>query len=892
MKLTASALFDEANFLNDLQSNKNKISTFKAVLRNGHDALTTQFEQDVPIEELIRARAIFIDKILIQAWKQTFPKEHTDDIALLAVGGYGRCELHPHSDVDILILLAEDNIATYQQQIEQYITFLWDIGLEIGSSVRTLKECVEEAKNDITIATNIVESRLIYGPDTLYEKLCELTGPDQIWPSRLFFERKWDEQIKRHLRFHDTAYNLEPNIKESPGGLRDIQMIGWVAKRHFGDRTLSELVKREFLSENELLDLLAGQAFLWKVRFALHIITGRREDRLLFEHQRTLAKMLGYANKSKDAEADPDKPQLGVEVFMKDYYRTVMELNRLNEMLLQHYQETILHSDESSTPVSINSRFQANKHFLEVTHDKVFKNQPFALLEVFLIMQQNPQLKGIRAATIRLIREHNTLIDDDFRNDIRCISLFMEIIKQPQGLTHALRRMNSYGILGAYIPAYGKITGQMQFDLFHCYTVDQHTLFVIRNMRRFFVEKFRSEFPLCSDIIRTLPKPELLYIAGLFHDIAKGRGGDHSELGEADAREFCLHHKLSSHDAELVAWLVRNHLLMSSTAQHKDLSDPEDIWEFANHVENNIKLDYLYLLTVADMRATNDKVWNSWKDSLLKTLRQQTKLAFKLGLENPLRKDEKIKLTINSTKELLKDSQWPTEKIDSLWNMLGEKYFLRHEAKDIASQTNILLKYENKESIIHITGKGQSGASEIFFKTPSKNQLFAAVTRTLDQLCLTTLEAKIFTSKNKLAINTFTVLELDGSTITDKQRLKEIKSRLYDCFEKSTLTNQHNDAKANRKIECFAQASEISFVDDINNHRTIIEITATDRPGLLAKIAHVLMQNNVNVNNAKISTLGAQVDDTFFARDNNSQSYINVETQEKVKQQLIDLLDC
>ncbi len=892
MKSTALTLFNEAEFLDNLQVNKNKIPIFKAALRISHDALATLFELDTPIEDLIRERAIFIDKILIYAWKQTFSNEQNNDIALLAVGGYGRCELHPHSDVDILILLAEDNIATYQQQIEQYITFLWDIGLEIGSSVRTLKECVEEAKNDITIATNIVESRRIYGPESLYEKLCELTGPDQIWPSRLFFEQKWNEQIKRHLRFHDTAYNLEPNVKESPGGLRDIQMIGWVAKRHFGDKTLRDLVKRDFLTENELLDLLAGQAFIWKVRFALHIITGRREDRLLFEHQRTLANMLGYTNKSKDSEADPDKPQLGVEVFMKDYYRTVMELNRLNEMLLQHYQETILHSDESDEPVAINNRFQANRQFLEVTHDNVFKHHPFALLEVFLIMQQYPQLKGIRAATIRLIREHSYLIDDEFRNDIRCISLFIEIFKQPQGLTHALRRMNSYGILGAYIPAYGKITGQMQFDLFHCYTVDQHTLFVIRNMRRFFVENFRSEFPLCSEIIRILPKPELLYIAGLFHDIAKGRGGDHSELGEVDAREFCLHHKLSSYDTELVAWLVRNHLLMSSTAQHKDLSDPEDIWEFAINVENNIKLDYLYLLTVADMRATNDKVWNSWKDSLLKTLRQQTKQAFKRGLENPLRKDEKIKLTINSAKELLKDSKWPTEKIDNLWDTLGEKYFLRYEAKDIAHQTNTLLKYENKESIIHITEKGQSGASEIFFKTPSKNQLFAAITRTLDQLCLTTLEAKIFTSKNKLAINTFTVLELGGSTISDKQRLKEIKSRLYDCFERTTLTNQHNDAKANRKIECFAQASDISFVDDINNHRTIMEITATDRPGLLAKAAHVLMQNNVDVSNAKIATLGAQVDDVFFIRDNSSQSCIDEETQGKVKNQLIDLLDC
>jgi len=888
---TTISFFDEAAFIEELQSGKNKISVFKNILKQSHNTLVDLFEREVPIESLIHARSQFIDRILIHAWQHIFPEQHTDGIALLAVGGYGRGELHPHSDVDILILLAEDNIEQYQEAIEQYITFLWDIGLEIGSSVRTLQECVEEAKNDITIATNIVESRLIYGPEALYEKMDNLSGPDHIWPSRLFFEEKWNEQKKRHLRFHDTAYNLEPNIKETPGGLRDIQMIGWVAKRHFGDKTLNDLVLRQFLTENELLDLLNGQAFLWKVRFALHIETGRREDRLLFEHQRVLAKKLGYSNRAKDAGADPDKPQLGVEEFMKDYYRTVMELSRLNEMLLQHYQETILHADEDDVAIEINSRFQANRKFLEVANEKTFKRYPFALLEVFLLMQQNPNLIGVRASTIRLIREHTYLIDEKFRNDIRCISLFIEIFKQPRGLTHELRRMNTYGILSAYIPAYEKITGQMQFDLYHNYTVDQHTLFVIRNMRRFYVDKFSDEFPLCSDIIRTLPKPELLYLAGLFHDIAKGRGGDHSVLGEVDAKEFCLHHQLSNYDAELVAWLVRNHLLMSSVAQHKDLSDPEVIWEFASIVENNIKLDYLYLLTVADMRATNNKVWNSWKDSLLKTLRRQTKQAFIRGLENPLHQEEKINITLNSARELLNDSQWSAEQTEDLWKKLGEKYFLRQTPKDIAHQTHVILKYKNKDSIIYITPKGDSGASEIFFKTPSKPQLFAAVTRIFDQLQLTVLEARIFTSDNNLALDTFTVLEIDGSTITSKERIKEIKSKLYGCLKSTETCAQFTDAKANRKIECFSKASEISFDNDMNNHRTIMEITATDRPGLLAKIAHVLSQNDVDISNAKISTLGAQVDDVFFIRDNNSQSCVSDDTQEKVKHELINLLD-
>ena len=892
-------LFDNDAFSKTLIQTNNTIPLYKNTIKTAQEKLFILFDENTPIELLIKARSQFIDKMMTHAWATYFQSTINEDISLIAVGGYGRAELHPYSDVDILILLKEDNIDEYKDALESFITFLWDIGIEIGSSVRTLKECVEESAKDITIATNIVESRLICGAESLFELLNISTGPDKIWPSSDFFKQKWQEQIQRHLKSHDTAYNLEPNIKEGPGGLRDLQMIGWVTKRHFGDTCLKDLVDRGFLTDVEYADLIESQAFLWKVRFVLHKITGRREDRLLFEHQRVIADILGFKDQvnSCDADIDPncrasDGNRLGVELFMKQYYRTVKDLSLLNEMLLQDYQETLLYKDDNTLPIAINSRFQISKNFIEVTRDNVFRQYPFALLEIFLLIQQNKNIIGVRASTIRLIPMHLPLIDNNFRDDIRCKSLFMELFKQPRGLTHILRQMNTYGILAAYIPLFGKITGQMQFDLFHIYTVDQHTLFVIRNMRRFFVETYNHEFPLCSQIVRTLPKPELLYLAGLFHDIAKGRGGDHSELGTIDAREFCQQHGLSRHDSELVAWLVNQHLLMSATAQHKDISDPDVINDFASKIGNSIKLDYLYLLTVADMRATNSTVWNSWKDSLLKSLRRQTKYAFQRGLDNPIDSDEVIAQTKILALNLVSDKKHTTVKIESLWQNYGDEYFLRYAPQEIARHTESILNSKNDDTIIHIEPEGTSGGTDIFIKTPINKNLFTKTTLAVNDLHLNIVEAKLISSEDKYSLNTYVVLELNGDTVDSPIRIKEILSELKSALQDEKIsTDDLVDKKAHRRIECFSRPTEISFIDDPDKSQTTLQIISTDRTGLLSKIAYTLKDNNVRINNAKITTLGAQVDDIFLIRDSNTQDCISEDKKENIKIQLVELLD-
>ncbi len=637
----------------------------RRVLREGREGLFQQFDQGVAVTTLVHALSDLTDRVLHDVWTRLLGD--TRDAALAAVGGYGRQELHPSSDVDILILVEPEAEAGLRESIEQLVTFLWDIGLEVGHSVRSPEECAREATGDVTVMTNLIETRLLAGNGALFERMRAATAPTQIWDSAQFFAAKTEEQQARWRKYGDTAYNLEPNIKENPGGLRDIQMIGWVAKRHFSAQQPPRPGQPRLPHRARVPDPDRGPALLWRIRFALHRLTGRREDRLLFDYQRTLADQFGFCDGASN---------LAVEQFMQQYYRTVQQLNRLNEMLLQLFREAILLHDDIGPPVPINKRFQSRSGYLEVTSASVFRRYPIALLEVFHVLQTHPELLGVRASTIRLIRENRHRIDDAFRADLRARSLFMEILREPTGITHAMRRMNRYGVLAAYIPAFANIVGRMQYDLFHVYTVDEHTLTLLRNLRRFTVTKHDAEFPLCSAIARRIPKLELLYLAGLFHDIAKGRGGDHFQLGARDAWDFCRLHGLSEFDSRLVSWLVERHLLMSMTAQRKDLSDPEVIQAFAEQVGDPNRLDYLYLLTVADARATNPERWNSWKDALLRELYHETRRALLRGLAHPQAQDDLVQHKQDEAKRLVERYGGNPAACTQLWIKFNLDYFL------------------------------------------------------------------------------------------------------------------------------------------------------------------------------------------------------------------------
>jgi [protein-PII] uridylyltransferase len=840
-------------------SDQSPIASCKEYLKHYINDVKERFSSgQTAVYELVAERAHLIDEILKHTWKRFFPKN--TKACLVAVGGYGRGELHPASDIDILVLLErEDQFESFRDQLEQFLTLLWDIGLDIGHSVRTIEDSVRKAGQDITIITNLLEARYLVGCDMLFKKMVLSTAPEHIWNSHQFFEAKLKEQRRRHAKQDGTISNLEPNLKESPGGLRDIQMIGWVAKRHFKTQDMHDLVKHNFLTEAEYQTLIEGQNHLWQIRFALHLLTGRCDDRLLFDHQQTLASYLGY---------DADQANLAVECFMRDYYRTVMELSRLNEMLLQHFQESILFKSQLGKPTKINQRFQHRSQFLEVTHVGVFKRYPTALLEMFLIMQEHPELKGVRASTIRLVRNHTYLIDGSFRQDIRAQSLFMEILRQPVGLTRALRRMNVYGVLAAYIPMFEIIVGRMQYDLFHVYTVDEHTLMVVRNIRRLSVTKYADEYPFCTHLAKNLPKEELIYLAALFHDIAKGRGGNHSELGAEDALYFCRLHHLSEYDSHLVSWLVRHHLVMSMTAQRKDITDPEVVQKFAALVGDLNRLTYLYLLTFADSRATNPAAWNSWKDSLLRDLFIATRRALIRGLDNPLAQEELIQEKQVAALDLLIKNQIDKQGVMRLWSTFTHEYFLTHSPNAIQRHTQLILQTAEEDfPIIKMRQTAKRGGTEVVYYGPDRDNLFAVTTTLLDQLSLSIVNARIISTSDGHSLNAYLVLEQDGSPIEFGLRSDEIITTLTEGICQEGDQPLKVSRRIPRQHKHFDYSTEIYFSQEPTLNRTVMRLVTLDRPGLLSDVGQAFAECQIRLQHAKITTLGAMVEDIFFITD-------------------------
>ncbi len=853
--MLGKALFDADAFARAAKGAANPIKLYRDTLQQVRTNLEYLFREGESVTALVVRHATVIDEILRQAWLQHLA-EGASHVALIAVGGYGRGELHPYSDIDIMLLGEADELEANGEALQGFLLFLWDIGLDVGHSVRTLEDCIEQGREDITVATNIMEARLLCGPQRLFQQMQQQTDQNHIWPGERFFRAKWDEQIARHAKFNDTAYNLEPNIKEGPGGLRDIQMVGWVAKRHFGVDSLEDLVTQRFLSNEEFEALSRGQAFLWRVRYGLHLLARRREDRLLFDHQRKLAELFGYQDRDG---------RLAVEHFMKEYYRTVMELERLNEMLLQLFEEEILFASESDTVSPINGRFQSRRGFLEVADSGLFANTPTTMLELFVIMARNPALKGVRAGTIRLLRQHRQLIDDSLRADPQSRELFMELLRQPRGITHELRRMNRYGILAAYLPEFDNVVGQMQHDLFHVYTVDEHTLRVVRNLRRFTVPEHHHEFPLCSKLSQRLPKPELLYIAGLYHDIAKGRGGDHSELGAIEVEGFCQRHGVSDYDTGLVTWLVRNHLMMSTTAQRKDISDPEVINAFAHQVGDSNHLDYLYLLTVADIRATSPSVWNSWKDALLAELYHATRVALRRGLGNPVLQSEVIRERKQEAERILGLQRVPKAQYHALWSRVADDYFLRYSGDEVAWHSRAIIRHgEPERPLVMLRQQTGRGGTEIFIYMPIGNAQFTVTTTLLDQLGLTIVDARIISTDDNYTLDTYIVLEEDGEPIHGSYRLEEIESSLHHYLEHPNEAPTTVNRQTARQLKHFPLTARVHFYPDEGQTRTVMEVVAADRPGLLSRLARCISQCRVTMHSAKIATLGERVEDIFF----------------------------
>lgn len=866
---------DLPSFINALNQPELAAKVGRQMLKQFTEHQFNQFDQETAVSELVKERAVFIDQILKKTWHHSFDSEH---FALLAVGGYGRGELHPYSDIDLLILC--DQNCNNHEQIGQFITLLWDMGFEVGHAVRTLEECKQAGLDDITTATNLLEARWITGNYQLFESLQAFWKQADFWPSQAFFDAKISEQDARHKRFHETVYQLEPNIKESPGGLRDIQTIFWVAKRHFNATSIHQLVQKQFITPEEYRELDAAYKFLSRVRFILHRMKGRREDRLLFDNQQQVAQIFGYQ--------DTDE-KLAVEQFMNSYYRNLRVIVKLNEILLQHFYEEIFRREEPEI-VKINQRFQLVNHYLDVRSEGVFQQFPSALLEIFIIIENDPSIAGIRARTLRLIRESLHLIDDDFRKDPINKALFVEIFRQPKGVNASMRRMHSYGILDAYIPAFHKISGLMQFNIFHAYTVDEHTILVIRYLRRFFVKEYAFEFPTAHQVALSICKPEILFLAALFHDIAKGRNGAHEILGAEDAYRFCQDHNLSEPDTKLVAWLVRHHLEFSSVAQRKDLSDPNVILEFARFVGNQNRLNYLYLLTVADVCSTSDEVWNDWKNALFLELFNETSNALDKAMEIPKDKAKKAILHQEKARELLAQKSLNTAEYQAFWNGLKKTdFFNRQTPMEISRITEQLYQHSHQEIAISMLGKTHRGASELMIYMPNRDFLFAQITQALDSLNLNIVEAKVYSTTENMTLVLVYFLDRDQEAIEDPELIERIETKLHKNLTESPKLQPMVNHTKSRRIRHFRTPTEVHF-QDLSAKLTEVSISTKDIPGLLSRIGQAFRDCQIRMHDAKINTVGEKAEDTFIISTTDNRA-IQPENQQILIQRLMEYIE-
>jgi [protein-PII] uridylyltransferase len=821
------------------------LARLKAGVRAERAALQEKFRATGDAAMVLREHRRLVDRVLKDMWQGL---QVPASLALLAVGGYGRGELYPYSDIDVLVLLPGAPSAELDLKVETLIGALWDTGLELGHSVRTVTECVDEATKDITVMTSLLEARLITGSRDLFAQFERATRANL--DGSAFFKAKRLEQEQRYTKFQDSPYSLEPNLKEAPGGLRDLQVVLWIARACGIATSWVELARHGLITMQEAHQARRHLRLLQGLRVRLHYAAGRREDRLLFDYQDGLARDLGYA---------PTAHRRAGEQLMQLYFRTAKAITQLNTILLQNLGAQIFPARNSDTQV-INERFRRVGELLDARAHDLFEREPSAILESFLLMQKHAELKGMTAPTLRALWRARARIDAAFRSEPRNRALFLSILQQPRGIVHELRRMNQYGILGRYLTAFRRVVGQMQHDLFHVYTVDQHILAVVRNVRRFTMLEFAHEYPLCSRLIAGFERPWLLYVAAIFHDIAKGRGGDHSRLGKVEARRFCRAHGLSADDVRLVEFLVEHHLTMSSTAQKQDLSDPEVVRRFSDVVGTERRLVALYLLTVADIRGTSPKVWNAWKGKLLEDLFRATQQLLKGG---KIEADQYIQAKQDEAKRLLRLYGLSDSVKDSLWRHLDVPYFLRHEAQEIAWHTRLLhARVEPDKPVIKARLSPAGEGLQVMIYVLDQRDLFARICGYLGSIGFSIADAKIYTTRHGYALDTFQVMDA-GSGSHYRDMISRIEAELGEWLAKQAPLPPPVRGRVSRRVKHFPIPPEVHIVPDDKNQFYSLSVTAGDRPGLLYAIARVLSRHNVSLKTAKIVTLGERAEDVF-----------------------------
>ena len=840
--------------MSDLQQISNKI-TDAASLRAAREVAYAEFKKTQAVGKLTKQLSKVTDQLLTQFWSDC---GLNNDATLLAVGGYGRSSLFPYSDIDILILLPTnaDLAKSLSKKVEQYVTSCWDAGLEIASSVRTVAECISESEQDITVRTSLLEARFICGKKQLFKEFAQAF--EAAMDPKAFFQAKLAEQIQRHYKYQDTPYSLEPNCKESPGGLRDLQIISWVSKAALLGDTFKDLNQAGLVTQRELTELIRNQRFLETLRANLHLLAGRRQDVIVFDLQTALAKVMGIEEES---------PRLASEAIMRRYYWAAKAVNQLNDVLLQNI-EALLFPQESKTthpiPGDGNEYFIERQGVLDITDPQLYQKHPEQILRTFLVFAQTANVKSLSATIFRALYNARTKMDSKWRAAPINKALFMEILKQPDGVTRAFQLMNRSSVLGRYLPAFRRIVGQMQHDLFHIYTVDQHILMVLRNVRRFMIVEHTHEFPFCSSLIAHFDKPWLLVIAALFHDIAKGRGGDHSQLGKADVRMFAKDHGLDKKDTELVVWLVAEHLNMSQTAQKQDITDPDVVRAYAKKVGDERHLTALYLLTVADVRGTSHKVWNAWKGKLLEDLYRATLRV--LGGAKPDASSE-LAQHQEESKTKLRLYGINDESYEDLWKQLDVAFFLRQDSSDIAWLTRHLYnKVNSDQAIVRARLSPIGDGLQVAVYVKDQEDLFARICAYFERHGFSIWDARIHTTRHGYALDTF---QVSGSTLVDeggsyRDIIQLVEFELTAALNNTDPLPNPSMGRLSRQSRTFPIQPRVHMVPDERGRYYTLALSASDRTGLLYTISRVLAKHQVSIHTARINTLGERVEDVLL----------------------------
>ncbi len=842
-----------------------RIGFWRGELKRGREEQRNAFFAGPDTPKLLREHARLVDRVVRGVWRET---AMPPGMALLAIGGYGRGQLFPHSDVDVLILLPEQGEVP-AAAIERFFAALWDVGLELSHAVRTVAQCASEMAGDATIRTSLLENRLLHGSRRLTREFRAMFA--ESLDVRSFYAAKALEQQQRHQKCNDAIYNLEPNVKEGPGGLRDLQTVLWISRAAGLGKNWAELARHGLMTIAEARAVSRQERFIGAMRVRLHYLADRREDRLVFDLQAALAKQLHLA----------DTPsRRASEQVMQRYYRAAKLVRQVNIILLQNLHARL--HPAATQPVPFDAEFQTVDELLDLRDEELFAQRPAAMLDAFLMMQKHRALKGMTARTLRALWRNRRLIDASFRRDPANRARFIEMFRIGLGLLHELRRMNLFGILGQYLPVFGRIVGQMQHDLFHVYTVDEHILMVIRNLRRFTEAQHAHEYPTCSRLMADFERREVLYLAGLFHDIAKGRGGDHSKLGARDARRFCREHGLSADDGELVAWLVQEHLMMSTTAQKQDLTDPAVVTAFARKVGAPRRLSALYLLTVADIRGTSPKVWNAWKAKLLEDLYHGARAA--LAGEAPTRTImDSIEARREDARRLLRLYAVPNGTETALWRHLDTPYFQRHTAEEIAWHARHLYWRVSATAPVVKARLARDGTGlQVLVYLPDQKDLFARICGFFGQSGLSILEAKIHTTRAGYALDTFAVLDPTNPNASYRDTIQLVEFELTRILSEQAPIAVPIAGRISRQLKHFPLTPEVQIFPDDKGTHYILEVVAGDRPGLLARIAYTLARANVNVVSAKINTLGGRAEDVFLidgARLHDEQALLRLETR-------------